>query len=114
MKLLISGSRDIVLSVEELDTIINNIYNVDNITEIVSGCAKGIDNTGIEWALKNKIPIKKFIPDWSVGIAAGHIRNRLMGDYTDEAIVIHNGSNGSNGMIKYLDKIKKKCVIIKF
>jgi hypothetical protein len=84
MKLIIAGSRDINLSVDELDELIKKHLKIDDIKEVVSGCAKGVDTTGILWANKYNIPIKKFIPDWSLGKAAGHIRNRQMGDYADQ------------------------------
>jgi len=113
MKLIIAGSRDINLSVEELDILIKKHFNEIEITEVVTGCAKGVDTTGIWWADKYDIPLKKFIPDWSLGCSAGHIRNRQMGDYADQAIVVYNGSNGSQGMIDHMHKLKKPCVVIK-
>ncbi len=113
MKLIIAGSREIQFSVDELDKLIKLHFDISQIEEIVSGCAKGIDTTGIQWATKYNIPIKKFIPDWSLGKASGHIRNRQMGDYADQAIVIYNGSKGSQGMIDYMQKLKKPCIVIK-
>ena len=59
------------------------------------------------------IPVKKFIPDWSIGRSAGHVRNRLMGDYADQAVVIYNGSRGSQGMIDYMKKLNKRCIVVK-
>lgn len=113
MKLIIAGSRDIAITIEELDTYIREHFEIDEIKEIVSGCARGIDSIGIQWAIKNNVQVKKFVPDWSIGRAAGHIRNKHMGDYANEAIVIYNGSNGSQGMIDYMNKLKKRCIIIK-
>jgi hypothetical protein len=113
MKLIIAGSRDILITIEQLDEIIKKHFEVSQIKEVVSGCAKGIDTIGIQWATKNNILVKKFIPDWSIGKAAGHIRNRQMGDYADQAIVIYNGSKGSQGMIDYMQKLNKPCVVIK-
>jgi len=112
MKLIIAGSRTITLTVEELDILINDNFDKNLITEIVSGCAKGVDTVGIQWANLHGILIKKFIPDWSIGKAAGHIRNREMGNYADAAIVIHNGSPGSLGMINCMNKLNKKCVSV--
>lgn len=111
MKLIIAGSRDINISIEKLDEIIKSNFT-EPITEIVSGCAKGVDQKGIEWANKNNIPVKEFRPDWSIGKSAGHVRNRQMGDYADQALVIYNGSNGSQGMIDYMKKINKYCKIL--
>lgn len=113
MKLIIAGSRDIILNIDDLDVLIKKNFEITTITEIVSGCAKGIDTVGIQWAIKNNITIKKFIPDWSVGKGAGHIRNRQMGDYADQALVIYNGSRGSQSMIDYMKKLNKPCVVIK-
>jgi len=113
MKLIIAGSRDIQFTIQNLEETIKKNYDITKITEIVSGDAIGIDKLGIIFAEKYNIPVKKFIPDWSIGISAGHVRNRKMGDYADEAIVIYNGSSGSQGMIDYMNKLKKPCVIIK-
>jgi hypothetical protein len=116
MKLIIAGSRDILIPVSELDTLIQNNFSpedINNIDEVVSGNAVGMDTVGIMWAAKHKIPVKKFIPDWTKGRSAGHIRNREMGDYADQAIVVYNGSNGSQGMIDYMCKLKKPCVVIR-
>lgn len=114
MKLIIAGSRDISLSVEDLDILIGKYIDITQITEVVSGCAKGIDTCGILWANKHSIPIKKFVPDWTIGKSAGHIRNREMGIYADQAFIIYNGSKGSQGMIDCMVKLKKPCVVIEF
>ncbi len=112
MKLIIAGSRDILISVDELDTLIKKYFKISEISEIVSGAAIGIDSIGICWATKNNIQITKFIPDWTIGRAAGHIRNRRMGDYADQALVIYNGSKGSQGMIDYMKKLEKPCIVV--
>lgn len=122
MKLIIAGSRNISLSVEELDVVItDNFYNSGNsdnisndqtIDEIVCGGATGMDTSGEQWGKSKNIKITYFIPDWSVGKAAGHIRNRKMGDYADQALVIHNNSPGSVGMVSYMKSLKKPCVEI--
>jgi len=115
MKLIIAGSRTIHLSVSDLDTIIQTYFDVSKITEVVSGKARGIDQTGIDWAVTKGIPVTEFIPDWSSkGKAAGHIRNREMGDYADEALVIYNGSSGSQGMIDYMKHLGKNCIVVLF
>lgn len=110
MKLIIAGSRTICMSIEELDSLMSS-FNIKDITEVVSGNANGMDKSGEQWAVKNNIPIKLFLPDWSLGKAAGHIRNRQMGDYADIALVVYNGSSGSQGMIDYMNKLKKPCFV---
>jgi hypothetical protein len=112
MKLIIAGSRKINLTITELNTLIQKHFKLEDINEVVSGMAKGMDTSGYLWAKSHNIPIKAFHPDWSIGIYAGHIRNREMGDYADAAIVVYNGSNGSQGMIDYMNKLNKPCIVI--
>lgn len=87
----------------------------DRITEVVSGRARGIDQSGEQWAARRKIPIKKFPADWNkLGKAAGPIRNEQMGQYADAAIVIWDGiSTGSRGMYEIMKKLKKPVLLFK-
>jgi len=112
MKLLIAGSRDINIEPTELEQIISQHYNVNEITEVVCGMAKGVDMSGYKWAKTKKITVKEFKPDWSIGKVAGILRNKDMGDYCDAGIVIYNGSKGSQHMIDYMKKINKTVYIV--
>jgi len=58
-----------------------------NITEIVSGGARGVDRLGERYARESNIPVKRFIPHWNrFGKRAGILRNQDMGDYVDAFI----------------------------
>ena len=102
MKTIIAGSR-------KLDTMMLPIWLVadavhksgwkDRITEIVSGGARGIDLAGEQFASDYGIPIKKFLPDWSIGKYAGPKRNGEMALYADALILVWDGkSRGSANM----------------
>ena len=85
------------------------------ITEVVSGGAKGVDLLGEQWAKQNKIPIKKFVPDWKdlkaegaiikqgaygkYNANAGFDRNKAMAQYADALIAINLGTNGTDNMV---------------
>lgn len=104
MKTIIAGSREgfTIADVREA-----YIYSGFEITEVVSGGARGVDRLGEQFAKEMNIPIKQFIPDWDGPLkkAAGHKRNRDMGDYADALIVlIYNNSSGSTGMLQYAKK----------
>jgi len=79
--------------------------------EIVCGGALGADTVGKRWAEGNGVPVKFFIPQWkrpdgTTNMAAGHERNRDMGDYSDRLIDFWDGvSPGSKGMIDYGKRI---------
>lgn len=118
MKAVVAGGRDFkdyYLLKETLDSF---QQEYGNITEVVSGTAKGVDKLGEQYANENNIPIKRFVPDWQgLGKKAGHVRNRLMGDYAKE----HGGmlvafwdkqSKGTKGMIDYATKIGLKSVVV--
>jgi len=69
--------------------------------------AKGVDILGYEWAKDNSKAIIEFPADWSLGRAAGMIRNNQMAKYADAAIVIHNNTPGSINMINQMKKLGK-------
>jgi hypothetical protein len=86
-----------------------------DITEVVSGTAKGADTLGEFYAAEYDIPCKLFPPDWDkYGKAAGPIRNGQMKDYADAAIVfIWDGSRGSANMIKQMEKAGKPAFVVR-
>ena len=99
MKYIIAGGRDfdnIYIMAQALDQFEKDI------TEVVSGTARGADSIGEQWARGRDIPIKKFEPNWEqYGKSAGFIRNSEMGAYADAAICFWNGkSAGTKHMIQ--------------
>ena len=118
MKVIVAGGRDF----KDYDLLKSTLDNFQqeygNITEVVSGGARGSDKLGEQYANENNTPIKRFVPDWEgLGKKAGHVRNRQMGDYAKE----HNGmlvafwdkqSKGTKGMIDYATKIGLKSVVV--
>ena len=118
MKVIVAGGRDFK-DYELLKCTLDNFqHEYGNITEVVSGTAKGVDKLGEQYANENNITIKRFVPDWQgLGKKAGFVRNRQMGDYANE----HNGvlvalwdkqSKGTKGMINYAKQIGLKCVVV--
>ena len=106
MKVAVIGSRNIN---------INNIceYLPNNITEIVSGGAKGVDTLAKEFAIKNNIKITEFLPEYNkFGRAAPLKRNDQIIEYADEVVAIWNGkSKGTEYVIKKCKKLSKSCKI---
>ena len=108
MRLLIAGSRDWDVTVDEIHrAIAEHVPRDATITEVVSGKARGADRAGERWAKLSGIPVTPFTADWTkYGKAAGPIRNTAMADYADIAIVFQrNNSTGSQDMI---DKMKAR------
>lgn len=111
MKLLIAGTRtftDYMLLKESVCNYIRHINPID-ITMIISGGANGADRLGELFAFKNKIPLKIFNADWKThGKSAGPIRNALMAEYCDNAIIFWDGeSKGTKNMIDNMNKVNK-------
>ena len=107
MKIAIIGTRSLRVS---------NIENFlpPNCSEIVSGGAKGVDSCAAEYAIKNKIKLVEFLPEYEkYGRAAPIIRNRKIADYADIIIAFWNGkSNGTKTIIEYCKKTNKSCKVI--
>jgi hypothetical protein len=106
MKVIIAGSRNVDDYKLVAETIRRSGYTI---TEIVSGCAVGVDRLGEQWARANDIPIKEMPANWNMfGKIAGSIRNRDMAIYADAAIIIWDGeSKGTRNMIENMVRKKK-------
>jgi len=114
MKVIVAGSR----SIKDYALVAKAIEGVDiQITELVSGTAKGVDQLGERWATENQVPIKRFPADWknldAVGAVvrtghygqynakAGFDRNKQMADYAEALVAVYDGkSKGTASMIK--------------
>ena len=64
MKVIVAGGRDFNDYKLLKETLDNFQQEYGNITEVVSGTAKGVDKLGEQYANENNIPIKRFVPDW--------------------------------------------------
>ena len=107
MRLAIVGSRNV-----------NNIdidsYVTNDVTEIVSGGAKGVDSIAAAYAKKKGIIFTEILPEYKLyGRAAPIVRNRTIVEYADKLIVFWDGrSRGSLYVIKYAKKIHKDIEVI--
>lgn len=98
MIVIIAGSRhitDMAILVEAIKA------SGFEITCVVSGCGRGVDELGERWAAYNSISIKRFSADWEeYGKAAGPIRNAEMAEVADALIAIPGPeSRGTLNMI---------------
>lgn len=84
-----------------------------NITEVVSGRARGIDTFGEHWAEDHGIPVTPFEADWTkYGRSAGPIRNQQMAAYAEGLLAIWDGqSKGTKNMIETMKKLGKPVFI---
>ena len=108
MKLIIAGSRDLLVDADFVDQAIK-FFRLD-VEEVVSGGGGNVDESGEDWSNWHleKEP-KIFKANWSQeGIAAGPIRNSKMAEYADALLLIWDGSSkGSSSMKKEMQKRKK-------
>jgi len=114
MKVIIAGSR-IINDYKSVKSAVEKSSWFDKITEIVSGCARGVDQLAIHFAWINDIPVAKFPADWKkYGMGAGHIRNAEMAEYGDALIaIIKDNSKGTANMIEVMKKKGKLVYIYK-
>ena len=104
MKIIIAGSRTITDSAPVIEAYKESGFEA---TEIVSGNASGVDQTGAWYgSTVLNIPVKKFKPLWGkLGKRAGFVRNQEMADYADALIAVWDGvSRGTADMIERAQK----------
>lgn len=110
MKVIIAGSRDITDLYLVEDAVLMSKFEI---TEVVSGGARGVDKLGEVFANYLSIPVKMFQADWAkFGKSAGHRRNKEMAQYSDALIAVWDGvSPGTKSMIRYMYELKKPVFI---
>jgi len=99
MKTIIAGSRTINSYRLVKEAIRDSGFEI---TEVVSGHAKGADAWGELYAQQNNIDLVMFPANWNkYGKSAGAIRNQKMADYAEALIAIWDGkSKGTQRMIE--------------
>lgn len=107
MKLAVIGSRNL-MNVELKK------YISEEVEEIVSGGAVGVDRCAAEYAKRTGLRLTEFLPRYEIyGRSAPIIRNREIVNYADKILVFWNGSSkGTLSVIKYAEKIRKPCEVI--
>ena len=107
MKIAVIGSRG--LSINDLGS-----YLPKDVTEIVSGGAKGIDSCAREYAAANSIKLTEFLPKYDKYKKGAPLkRNLQIIDYADEVIIFWDGqSRGTKYVIDNCRKKNKKMNVI--
>ena len=110
MRTIIAGSRDITNYGAVEAAYITCPWEV---TQIVSGGARGVDTLGEQLAEVLDIPLVVFPAEWDkYGKAAGSIRNEVMAKNADALIAIWDGrSTGTKNMIKIAKHLGLKIYI---
>lgn len=106
MKVAIVGSRDLV--VDDLEN-----YLPENITEIISGGARGIDCCARDYAIKNSIKLTEFYPQYEkYGRKAPLMSNDKIIYRADLVIAFWNGkSHGTKYVISKCQEIGKSLKV---
>jgi hypothetical protein len=114
MKTIIAGLRGIEPSkAEELvRKAVKESGWEDQITEIIHGCAPGIDSAAGR-IYKDKLPITAIPANWNKhGNYAGPLRNKQMAEVADALIAVWDGrSKGTGNMISTAKKLGLKIYV---
>ena len=104
MRLIIAGGRDYSLSEDDF----SKLNSINDVTEVVSGCAKGVDSDGEAWGQSQGLDVQRFKPDWArYKRGAGLVRNKEMAVYAD-AVALFPGGRGTNNMYEVAKKARLK------
>ncbi len=114
MRTIIAGSRNIN-SLAVLRDAMKQAERREGIVPslIVSGCAKGVDTNGEDWAREQKLPLIRIPALWGkYGKSAGRMRNVEMADYAEALIAVWDGeSRGTKMMIDIANKKGLKVLV---
>jgi hypothetical protein len=101
MRVLVCGGRD-YLDRDRLFMELDALRLARGVTVVISGCARGADTLGLEWAEARGIEVTRFPADWETHRrAAGPIRNQQMLDEGNPDLVIaFPGGRGTADMVR--------------
>lgn len=104
MRALVCGGRD--YTDREMIWYHLDFFGPPEITEVISGMARGADTIAAEWALRFKFPLHKFYADWERdGKAAGPIRNqRMLDEGKPDLVIAFPGGRGTADMVRRAEK----------
>lgn len=112
MKVIVAGSRGI----DSYGLVCHAIRfsNLD-LSEVVSGTARGVDRLGERYGHESEVPVKQFPADWDkYGKRAGYVRNEQMAEYADALVAIWDGeSRGTKNMIELMEARNKPVFVYK-
>jgi len=110
MKVIVAGSRTIT-DYEFLEHAITE--SGFEITQIISGGARGVDSMGERFAREKNIQCRVMTANWDVyGKSAGYIRNEDMAKVADALIALWDGeSKGTRNMINIAKRNNLKVFI---
>jgi len=110
MKVIIAGSRVFNDYGLLCQAVVDSGFDI---TEVVSGCARGADTLGERWAADHGVPVARFAAEWDkYQRAAGPIRNRQMAEYAEGLIALPVGeARGTRDMIRQATKLKLKVFV---
>ncbi len=104
MKLIIAGSRSITDYTVLQYAIAQSDFS--NITEVVSGCARGVDTLGERWASEQNLLVTRMRANWGrFGQAAGQYRNWEMAEYASGLLALWDGE--SRGTMHMIDCMRR-------
>ena len=109
MRVAAIGSRG--LTVDDME-----IYLPRNISEIVSGGAKGVDTSAKAYAIEKGIKLTEFLPDYKQYRRSAPLkRNVEIINYADMVIAFWDGaSRGTKFVIEKCMEIKKPLIIYRY
>lgn len=110
MRVVIAGSRSITDYSAVCQAIADSGFEI---TEVISGCANGVDSMGERWALEHDIRIARLPAEWRIyGRRAGMVRNRWMGEIGEALVAIwDNKSRGTADMIYVMERLRKPVFV---
>lgn len=109
MNAIICGTRDLPITMNDINSFITECGIWDDISIVVSGVSGNVDMLAVEWATEMSLSVIKLHAEWEeFGNAAGPIRNELMLKHADATVAFWDGK--SRGTKHMIDISRKKGI----
>jgi predicted Rossmann fold nucleotide-binding protein DprA/Smf involved in DNA uptake len=116
MRLAIIGSRTFS-DYERMKEVVDKFCSENEVSEIVSGGARGADALGAKYAKERKIPLNEFTPDFSNGFRVGQYFERNKQIVVGSDVVLAFWDKSSRGTLFTINEARdagKKVIVEEF
>lgn len=104
-RIAVIGSRGYT----KLDLVRQFVWEQERNTVIISGGARGVDETAVSEANRLRMPYEVYLPDWNRdGRSAGAKRNRIIVEKADEIVAFWDGESAGTAITIEMAKLAKK------
>ena len=111
-RVLVTGGRD-YRDYDKVSDTLTKLQAIHGDIVVCQGGARGADSLAKQWCEANNVDCVTYPADWSLGKAAGPIRNaKMWNEFKPNVTVAFPGGRGTQGMMNIVKRCNGRLIVI--